>query len=345
MNFIPSAFAQTPGATGSVTDLIMQMAPLAIVLAIVLAIILIRRQRQRRGDSVITANHEIGEKHRFENGKAEWYYADVDKTIGPISVEHIANRIKVAKNQSHLVWIEGMDQWADASSLPPFADVYGSKPPPLPRQAENQTVKKIDWPLQSVSSDASFNKAQPHEGLRPAHSSNKVHPWRRYFARMFDIYVFAIGASFAMGLIFPGLFSGSSKTPAGENQSALGVLYLAAYIPFEAFCLYAFGTTLGKAIYGISLFPKENEITFYQALRRSVLVWWNGLGIGFPIITIFTLISAFNNLKKKGVTSWDAKIGWSVNHSQFGALRWIGILTCWAGVTFVVVVLFQMSMR
>ncbi len=132
---------------------------------------------------------------------------------------------------------------------------------------------------------------------------------------MFDIYVFIIVASVGAGLLFPDLFEGTSKTEPGRDQ-LIGILFLFAYIPVEAFCLYAFGTTLGKALYGITVIPGEKRIAFSQALRRSVLVWFKGLGMGIGIVAIFTQIVAYNNLKRNLTTTWDSDIGMSVTHSK-----------------------------
>lgn len=267
---------------------------------------------------------------------AEWYYGDQGKIIGPISFEDVVDRIRIDRNEVHLVWTEGMSEWTDAKDLPGFTDAFRSVPPPLPPQRQVVQVSKFEPQLHTPRS-VSFDHEEPRDEPQPDPVSISTHPWRRYFARMLDLYVFVLCSSFAVGLLFPGLYSGSSKTQTGEDQ-ALNLLYIAAYVPFEGFCLYAFGTTLGKAIYGIRLDPQGGEIALSVALRRSVLVWWNGLGIGIPIISLFTLISAFQNLKKNGVTTWDAKLGWSVKHSEFGVARWIGILCCWAGVTFIVAV-------
>jgi preprotein translocase subunit YajC len=71
MNFIPSAFAQVPGATGPSSDIIMQLAPFAIILVIMYFLILRPQQRRakahqdlvknvRRGDTLITTGGLIG---------------------------------------------------------------------------------------------------------------------------------------------------------------------------------------------------------------------------------------------------------------------------------------------
>ncbi len=161
-----------------------------------------------------------------------------------------------------------------------------------------------------------------------------------YFARILDNYVFVVCAGFAAGLLFPSMFTGSNGSHADNGRwQLLGILYLALYVPVEGFCLYAFGTTLGKALYGIRLTPKGTEITFYEAAHRSALVWLRGIGIGIPIIGFFTMMNANSKLKANGATTWDAELGWSVKHSKIGAWRWIGILACWAGISFVVAVL------
>jgi preprotein translocase subunit YajC len=71
MNFISSAFAQVPGATGSSTDIVMQLAPFGIILVIMYFLILRPQQRRakahqdlvknvRRGDTLITTGGLIG---------------------------------------------------------------------------------------------------------------------------------------------------------------------------------------------------------------------------------------------------------------------------------------------
>src|SRR3984957_10791962 len=71
MNFIASAFAQVPGATGSSTDIVIQLAPFAIILVIMYFLILRPQQRRakahqdlmknvRRGDTIVTTGGLIG---------------------------------------------------------------------------------------------------------------------------------------------------------------------------------------------------------------------------------------------------------------------------------------------
>ena len=174
--------------------------------------------------------------------------------------------------------------------------VYLRYPPPLPKDKSTASNEII----------TSKSIAAPTEHR---------HPWRRYFARIFDIYVFAMLGSFGIGLLFPSLFDNSDQK---QNDAVLNIALVAAYVPFEAFCLYAFGTTIGKSLYKIKLMKVGRSITLYDGLRRAFAVWLKGMGAGIPIVTLFTLISAYNTLKSRGATSWDAQYDWRVSH---GAIR------------------------
>ena len=60
---------------------------------------------------------------------------------------------------------------------------------------------------------------------------------------------------------------------------------------------------------------------FGQALERSFRVWLFGTGLGFPVISMVTMLVAKSRLKKHGRTSWDEKTGLVVEHRALGAGR------------------------
>jgi hypothetical protein len=73
-------------------------------------------------------------------------------------------------------------------------------------------------------------------------------------------------------------------------------------------------------------------------MRRGSLLWLNGMGIGIPLIAFFTMIIAYNKLKRNGITSWDEKCGINVIHDQLSIFRVILFITTfifcifiWAG--------------
>ena len=60
-------------------------------------------------------------------------------------------------------------------------------------------------------------------------------------------------------------------------------------------------------------------------------MWWRGLGVGFPIVSLITLIMAHNNLTKNSITSWDNDDGFVVMHERIGPLRIIFALMFFLG--------------
>jgi hypothetical protein len=158
-----------------------------------------------------------------------------------------------------------------------------------------------------------------------------VHPWRRYFARFWDIYFFGIIFFFVLGFVFPNLFdTGESKASDRTAEQLWGMLVVLAYVPFEALCTNVFGTTLGKALYGIRVGTETNEpLTLSTAIKRSLAVWVRGWGLGIPIVALFTLVVAYRNLKKDGRTTWDRDFSCKVSHDSLSGARWFLIAIVW----------------
>ncbi|MBU4349650.1 hypothetical protein KJ599_04950, partial [bacterium] len=72
--------------------------------------------------------------------------------------------------------------------------------------------------------------------------------------------------------------------------------------------------------------------------KRGSLLWLNGMGMGIPFIALFTMIFAYNKLKRNGITSWDERCGISIIHDRLSIFRvilfitiFIFCLSIWAG--------------
>lgn len=158
------------------------------------------------------------------------------------------------------------------------------------------------------------------------------HPWRRYAARLTDIIVLGSIAWFIMGVVLysvnPGaadqMFSGES------NMAADGMFNLLLVLPIIAVLVGLTGSSLGKWVFGIRVSKDGKPIGFLRALKREFSVWFFGMGIGFPLVSLVTLILSFNRLKDANVTRWDAKGGFVVTHRPQTkgavALMWAGIV-------------------
>lgn len=144
----------------------------------------------------------------------------------------------------------------------------------------------------------------------------QVRPWVRYLARIFDICVFGL----LIG-IFLNFMAHDLVTKKG-NEQLLGIVILFVYVFVEALLLSSFGTTPGKWLFKIKLaLASGKPISYSQAIERSIKVWWRGLGIGFPIASLITLIIAHERLKRNKVTSWDRDGNFVVAHEKIGVPR------------------------
>jgi len=140
-------------------------------------------------------------------------------------------------------------------------------------------------------------------------------PWIRYWARLFDLYVFNFVCGLFLGIVVP-------RFVETTNEIVLSMILCFAWIFVEALILSSFQTTPGKWLFKINLKATSGaQINFSQALTRSLKVWWRGLGTGFPFASLITLIIAHNNLKKEGITSWDRDGNLTVNHAELSIPR------------------------
>ncbi len=187
-----------------------------------------------------------------------------------------------------LVWRKGQREW---QSLADAIPEVGAGPPPLPFGAPRPKAIK---------------KARPQ-----GWTDTSPHPWRRYFARMFDIYSCGFAAlllfSFALGAISPSASASWSEYAGNSAHGAvLGYLMFAAGFLVGGLILGLTGTTLGKWIFGIRVTNAEgNPIGPGLALKRELSVLTVGLCLGLPLLSLFTLVNSYQHLQKQRVAAWD----------------------------------------
>jgi hypothetical protein len=247
-----------------------------------------------------------------------WYYAEAsNRSFGPITIEDLGRVLRSKPNSvDFLVWCPGMGDWERAGDQ--FALRRYFQPPPT---RANPNAPKFSPTLDSPTIEPELRVFDQGK-----EDSLSLHPWRRYFARIFDLYVFILIFFFFLGIAFPKLFVGSDKS----LDVLYGILGSGAYAVFEGFCMNVFGGSLGKRLYGISVFRTHNEgFSLSISFRRSFAVWVRGLGFGIPIATLFTLLIAYRTLNREKQTSWDRDFQCAVTHKKLSAIRWIGILLAW----------------
>ena len=165
----------------------------------------------------------------------------------------------------------------------------------------------------------------------------EYHPWRRFFARMVDVSTLGLALlfilAFIVGILFPEHAIGFSK--AMENKIISGFLLFLLWLPLEAILLSSTGTTLGKWIFGIRVLSLDgNKLLFSGALKRTSLVWIQGIGFGIPFVAIFTQLFGYRRLTRTGTTLWDSSVNSAVTHKEWGPVRAIICILCVLSVWF-----------
>ena len=155
--------------------------------------------------------------------------------------------------------------------------------------------------------------------------NKKNHPWRRFFARTVDVafigsilfllFIYIVSPLIPYSILI-------SVLPFLENPVTSGIIIYLLWVPVEAIFLSMVGSTPAKWIFGIGIFNEDgSKLSYSNALKRTLHVFFQGEGLGIPIAIIVTRIISYLKLEKTGTTAWDTSVGSVVNHKKWGFLR------------------------
>jgi len=200
------------------------------------------------------------------------------------------------------------------------------------------TMKEINEAYESLIDPV---KREGYDILRKSHYSStqqdsynyygetnaviQVRPWVRFGARYIDLSLgalcfFILFNSFSLYQYIPSYFYDKSDFAYAFLMSICFI----SLIFLEAFCLSTFGTTPGKWLLREELITiNGDKITFKKAIKRTIHLWLTGLGLGIPVISLFTILASYSRLKGQGETAWDEKGGFIVRHKRIGYVRGI----------------------
>jgi hypothetical protein len=175
--------------------------------------------------------------------------------------------------------------------------------------------------------DLAHRLAASSDELADVESSHPLtHPWRRFFARQLDLFMVVM----ALGLVIEIALPSSIFSKLITNNVGSALVCSLAFVPVEAGLLAIFGTTLGKALYGVKIeLPDLMPLNFRQSFSRAISVYAGGLCLGIPLLSLFTMYFAYKDLIGTGSTRWDKKIGTTVAFRPLGATRIILLILVW----------------
>lgn len=118
-------------------------------------------------------------------------------------------------------------------------------------------------------------------------------PWRRFWARNLDY-----GIYHTLLTVIPSPFSGS--------ELAISLLTLVFMLLLEPALLHLFGTTPGKAIFGIRVTdPDGGRLTYGAALDRTWVVLWEGEAMRLPFLNLYFNYKSLTAAENSQLLPWE----------------------------------------
>lgn len=197
---------------------------------------------------------------------------------------------------SSMVWKEGMPTWAPLAEVSELDHIVGALPPELPQARKQKDVNVLSL----------------------------AGPWRRFLARMIDLWVIALPTAFLTAYVLSSLSSSFALwTQRPGSEYVFGWFLTPLILAIEGAIFGIFGTTLGKGLLGIKVTTMSDQRpTAMQYFQRQIGVFWYGLGTGFPLVSLFTMAKQHGRLKLKQAARYDLD-RFSVKGSELGPLRMI----------------------
>lgn len=132
------------------------------------------------------------------------------------------------------------------------------------------------------------------------------YPWRRYCARLLDWLLYSLVWSLFLWLVLhvdlTAPYLGTEGLTRVADMAAAVILMLLA----EPVFLHLFGTTPGKAIFGISVETAEGaRLTWTQGLRRTGGILLKGLGFLIPVYSWYRLWKCYKACVGDEEMPWD----------------------------------------
>lgn len=220
-----------------------------------------------------------------------WFYSESGDQHGPVDQQELARLLESNRISTHtLVWTEGMADWKAAGTIDELAPSPYAPPSAAP-------LAEVDW-----------------SGYTPSGSQSR--PWVRYWARTCDFLAFALISGVVLEFAAPQVLE--------ISDTLFGIILLAVYNFIEPAMFAVLGTTPAKALLNVRVRNQDgSKLSYAQARRRILKVWVRGEGLGIPLITLITNISAYSRLKNSGTTSWDAEDSLVVSHQKVAWWRWL----------------------
>lgn len=280
-----------------------------------------------------------------------YFYHDGQNEVGPLSFSNlqkifdagVISKETLCRHQNSDKWIkfknirEEINEKIKFNSSAKAKEVVTNKntEEEMSHPRSNMDDKDQSTPNLGPYAENKYPKSEIFELDNETWSTKLKAPWRRWAARLLDIYLNGSVMMFIFGTLFYIIspyaandFFNLISSPGGRILDI--ILTSFASLILGAFMIGIFGTTIGKLIFGIKIVDgKGKKIGITSGWKRELSVWVTGMAIGIPLISLFTMWSQKNKLEDEGSTSWDANryvIVYRKSGLSQSVLNFIGIL-------------------
>lgn len=133
-------------------------------------------------------------------------------------------------------------------------------------------------------------------------------PWRRFFARMLDLNLYAL----VWGALLAFVFRSNLLERAGVLEWIDLLMALLMMLFLEPLWLKLWGTTPGKALFGLRVESEDGRrLDYFDGLNRTAHVLWYGMGFQIPVYNLVRLWKSYKQ-HGEGEMSWDEGYSYEV---------------------------------
>lgn len=138
-------------------------------------------------------------------------------------------------------------------------------------------------------------------------------PWRRYFARMLDVFMYNVLWSTFIALVFQ--INLANRSDWGNILDSAIAIILMLFL--EPLWLSKLGTTPGKAIFGLRIGLHDgSHLSYGQGLERTFGVLASGMGFFIPIYHLIRLWDSYKLCINNEAQPWDYSISYTLKDSK-----------------------------
>lgn len=249
-----------------------------------------------------------------------YFYNDGINDVGPLTEDAL-----MALLESQIISESTLVRKSESAEWPPVSDLLSSFREPsskmertnvMPASEEKLSEVEIAYPkkLPTTSNELTEKRSKAEKALYIETGENWTtaphKPWRRYGAKIIDGFILGL-----MGLYtLIALISSASRTSAFRFERALadpeivGVLLIGVSAATVGGVLVGLMTqTPGKWVFGIKVVLKDgNKLGIVRGVERELHLWFAGMALGIPLISLFTMWFSYKRLEEGRSTLWDA---------------------------------------